>query len=102
MKVITKYVNIESKEFYLVSDFTNDGRKYYATIPYENTRDGVIKGMNGAQMCISFNSPAEAIENRIKDIKLNRLLDKYIAKGLDRKSAVMAMIEDPDYQAIYA
>ena len=102
MKVITKYVNIEGREFYLITDEHN-GEKYYGTIPYENTREGVlIKGMNGAQMCISFKSPAEALDNRKKDIVMNRILDRLEKTGLSRMDAVIAMIDDPEYQALYA
>lgn len=102
MKVLTKHVVIEEKEFYLISDVHED-QKYYGTIPYENTKDGVlIKGMNGAQMCISFNSIPEALENRRRDILLNRILDKYESSGLSRQEAVYAMLEDPEYHALYA
>lgn len=101
MKVITKCVNIESKEFYLISN-THEGKKYYGTIPYENTKNGVlIKEMNGIQMCISFNSPAEAIDNRKKDIVMNRILDRLEATGMNRMEAVTAMFETAEYKALY-
>ena len=102
MKIVTRSVIIENKEFYLVSDHTDDGKKYYATIPYENTRDGVlIKGMNGLEMCISFEGPAEAIVNRKKSIVMNRIVDRLMGNGLDRMGAVIAMIDDPEYKALY-
>ena len=101
MKVITKYVNIEDKEFYLITD-THEGRKYYGTIPYENTDNGVlIREMNGAEMCISFESIAEALDNRKKDIIMKDIISKFESQGMDRMEAVMAMIETPEYQALY-
>lgn len=103
MKVLTKVVDIDNQEFVLIAD-THDGRKYYGTIPYsELDESGRMKrALNGAQMCISFNSPAEAIDNRKRDIVMKRIVERFEAQGLDRMSAVMAMVETEEYKALYA
>ena len=103
MKVLTKNVLIESKEFALISD-THEGKKFYGTIPYtELDEHGCMKrALNGLQMCISWNSPAEAIVNRTRDIKLDKLLARYTEQGLTIMEAFEAVVGTEEYEAIYA
>ena len=60
MKILTKNVIIENKTFYLVEGVNNNGKTYYGTISHDNTK----QELNGIDMCISFESIADAIEQR--------------------------------------
>lgn len=102
MKVLTQRVTIEDKKFVLISD-EHDGRKYYGTIPYtELDESGRMKReLNGAGICLSFNNPAEAIDNRKKDIVMRRIISRFEAQGLTLMEATIAMIDTEEYKALY-
>ena len=93
MKVITRCVNIENKEFVLILD-EHDGRKYFGTIPYtELDEKGKMKRtLNGFEMAISFNSIADAIERRTRSIKIEKLINQYMQDGLTREQAAIKAI----------
>ena len=58
MKVISRCLVIEDREFILFQNEQN-GRIFYGTFPY-----GARGSLNGLQMCISFDSVEDAIEER--------------------------------------
>lgn len=87
MKVLTKNVNLMGEEFVLISDKTADGKTYFATIPYsELDSEGRMKrALNGFEMCLSFNTVAEALENRTNQIKV----DRFKAEGFSKAEVMM-------------
>jgi len=87
MKVLTKYVNLMGEEFVLISDKTEDDKTFFGTIPYsELDSDGSMKrALNGFEMCISFNTVAEALENRNNQIKV----DRFKAEGFSKAEVMM-------------
>lgn len=86
MKVLTKYVNLMGEEFVLISD-SSEGKTFFGTIPYsELDSEGRMKRtLNGFEMCISFNSVAEALENRNNQIKV----DRFKAEGFSKAEVLM-------------
>ena len=102
MKVVTSSVIIENEEFVLISD-QHEGRTFYGTIPCSNLdkHGRMIEGLNGAQMCISWNSPGEAIENRGRSILLGRIIKRYTDAGLDMMEAFAAMQTNSEYRKLY-
>ena len=89
MKVITKHVIIDNNDYALISD-NHEGRTYYGTIPYtEVDENGLLKKeLNGHDMCISFVSIADAIEERKNRIKI----EKYEAEGHTKAEVMMYVI----------
>lgn len=77
MKVITRVVDIENKQFVLIFDEQN-GQKFYGTIPYDElTASGCTKrALNGFEMCISDTIPG-ALERRMRYIAI----DNFIKEG---------------------
>lgn len=90
MKVLTKHVNLMGEEFVLISDKSADGKTYFATIPYyEIDSAGRLKRLlNGFDMCISFKDTAEALENRINQIKV----DRFKAEGFNEVEVMMFIL----------
>lgn len=86
MKVITKLVELENEKFVLIKDEQN-GRKFYGTIPYSelDERGCLKRPLNGFEMCVSFLNIADAIEQRNKQI----LVDRYKAKGHTKAEVMM-------------
>ena len=103
MKVLTKCVIFEDQKFFLIED-QHEGRRYWGTIPYSFVgSDGrMVKEINGVQMRMSFESPADALENRRKDVVMSRLLSGFKAQGLDLYEAMAAMMECEEYQQLYS
>lgn len=87
MKVLTKCVNLMGEEFVLISDKSEEGETYFATIPYsELDSEGRLKRrLNGFEMCLSFNTVAEALENRTNQIKV----DRFKAEGFSEAEVMM-------------
>ena len=103
MKVITKCVVIENKEYVLIEN-EQDGKKYWGTIPYtEIDEKGRMKRtMNGLEMKVSFKSAQDAYKQRRDEIVFKRLFKKYKAEGKTEDDAIIAAIKDPEYKAIFA
>lgn len=100
MTVITQNVNIENEDFVLIKD-TQGGKTFYGTIPYTELENGRLKrALNGFQMSIA-ETIGEAIIRRTKDIKVQHLIDKEIAKGFDKMTALMNVAGTPEYEAIF-
>jgi len=93
MKVLTKCVNIDGEEFVLIENTQND-KHFYGTIPYtELDEHGRMKrGLDGFEMVISFVSAADALEQRKRRIKQQKLMAEYIRAGLDRDSAIIKSV----------
>ncbi len=70
MTILTKNVIIENKAFYLIQS-EYDGKTFYGTIAHNETK----KQLNGAEMCISYESIADAIEHRKRNIIINEYLE---------------------------
>jgi hypothetical protein len=89
MKVLTKVVIIENEEFALITD-EYEGKKYYGTIPYSETdENGRLKRvLNGFDMCISFESIEDALEERTNRIKLER----FRAEGHTKAEEMMFVV----------
>ena len=98
MKVLTKCVNIENQEFVLIQDESNN-EKFYGTIPYsELDENGVMKReLNGLQICISFESPSEAILERNRSIVANRLMKQFKEDGQDEMQCIISLMQHPEY-----
>lgn len=103
MKVLTKRVNFEGQEFVLIKD-TQNGKTFYGTIPYtELDSEGRMKRtLNGIQMRISFENPAEALNNRRIAVAEDRILEGFKQQGMDLMEAIEAMVQTAEYQALYA
>lgn len=78
MKVLTKSVVIENREFVLITDTAN-GRRWFGTIPHEELDEhGRMKReLNGIQMRISFESVNDALMVRHADILIDKLLPRF-------------------------
>ena len=102
MKVITKSVIFEGQEFVLIKS-AHEGKTYYGTIPCaELDEKGCLKRvLNGAEMRISWEGPAEALENRRRDVVMTRLLDGFQQQGMDMMEAMMAMAQCDEYKKLY-
>ena len=92
MKVITKYVNIENEEFYLIKD-SHEGKTYYGTINYKDVdENGKLKRqLNGFQMCIA-DTVEEALARRERDIKTSKEIERLISLGMDREEAIIQAV----------
>lgn len=103
MKVLTNCVNIENEEFYLIKDKAVSGGVYFGTIPYsEVDGDGKLKRMlNGFDMAISFESPADAIVQRKRNIVISRLINGFMETGLTRQEAIIKMTATEEYKKLY-
>lgn len=103
MKVLTKCVEFEGQRFFLIED-EHEGRRYWGTIPYSFIgSDGrMIKEINGIQMRASFESAGDALNNRRKDIVMDRLLSGFMAMGMDEFQAMKAMMACEEYQQLYS
>ena len=103
MKVLTKCVVFEDQKFFLIED-QHEGRRYWGTIPYSFVgSDGrMIKAINGIEMRMSFESPADALNNRRKDIVMTRLLKGFREMGLSEYDSMVAMMECEEYQQLYS
>ena len=94
MKVVTKYVNIENREFVLIKDKSTDCNgetyEYYGTIPYEeiNEQGRLKRLLNGFDMCIA-DTANEAIVRRENDIKINNAIMSFLAQGYSKEDAIM-------------
>lgn len=95
MKVLAKCVNIMGEEFVLISDNTIDGKQFFGTIPYtELDEKGRMKrGLNGFEMSVDFESIEKAVKRRETDIKIEKLTQKYMKKGIDRLQAGVLAIK---------
>lgn len=92
MKVITKCVIIENEEFYLISDYDNDGHKYYGTIPYSEVKDGkMVRALNGFEIAVA-DTIAEAIARREHDLIVARKMKEYLAQGMSKEDAAIKAI----------
>ena len=102
MKVLTKSVIFENQEFVLIKN-QHEGRTYYGTIPCtELDNEGRMKReLNGVQMRISFESAADALNNRRIDVAMTRILDGFKAQGMDIYEAMAAMIQTEEYANLY-
>ena len=78
MKVLTKYVVIGNQEFVLIKD-EHEGQTYYGTIPYSDidSKGCLARKLNGFDMCISFESVAEAIDLRQNRIIIQRYSENH-------------------------
>ena len=97
MRVLTKCLQIQDKNFYLITDKSNvDGRVYYGTIPYTDVdENGKLKRvLCGFDMCISFKDINDAIKSRTDRINVDRLADRYELMGYERKQAEFKAIID--------
>lgn len=94
MKVVTKSVIIENEEFVLIKDTDTNYGEYYGTIPYtELDEEGKMKReLNGFEICVEH-TIAEALERRRLSIIRNRLIDKFVAQGMDRIAATVKAFE---------
>ena len=103
MKVLTKCVIFEGQEFVLIQN-SHEGRTYYGTIPYtELDESGRMKReLNGVQIQISWESPADAMNNRRRDVAMSRILEGYKAQGMDIYQAMAAMVQTEEYARLYA
>lgn len=99
MKVITQCYITEGQKFVLISDVQN-GRRFYGTIPYTNldNEGRMIRPMNGLEMKISFESAADAMQNRTQDIILDRIIKQYQAAGMSFDDALFAALKDETYR----
>lgn len=85
MKVITKNVVIEGKEFVLIQDqnenfvrvASNQSKIYYGTIPYsELDEQGKLKRqLNGFDMCIG-GTIDEALRRRLVNLKMQQYMNE--------------------------
>lgn len=102
MKVLTKCVVFEGQEFVLIQN-EHEGRRYWGTIPrVELDSDGRLKReLNGAHMRISWESPADALNNRRIDVAMSRLLDGFKSQGMDLYEAMKAMVQTEEYKHLY-
>ena len=103
MKVLTKSVVFEGQEFVLIKS-EHEGRTYYGTIPCTELDDhGCLKRvLTGVDMRISWENPAEALENRRRDVVMGRLLDGFKKQGMDTMEAFEAMAQCEEYRQLYA
>ena len=103
MKVLTRCVIFEDQKFALIKD-QHEGRTFYGTIPYtELDENGRMKReLNGVQMRISWESPADALNNRRIDVAMSRILDGFKAQGMDIYQAMAAMVQTEEYAKLYA
>ncbi len=101
MKVITRCYMTEGQKFVLISDVQN-GRRFYGTIPYTNldNEGRMIRPMNGVEMRISFESAADAMQNRTQDIILDRVIKRYQSTGMSFDDALLAALKDEVYRAV--
>lgn len=78
MKVLTRHVIIDDKDYALITD-TQNGQKYYGTICYDNVDENgtLTKRLTGYDMAVSLVSAADAIQNRIDQNKV----EKFKAEG---------------------
>lgn len=92
MKVITKHVNIENEEFYLIKN-SHEGKAYYGTINYKEVdENGKLKRqLNGFDMCIA-DTVGEALERRETDIKIKKEISRLMSLGINRKEAIMQAV----------
>lgn len=102
MKVLTKCVVFEGQEFALIKS-EHEGKPFWGTIPYTelDSRGCMKRTLNGAEMRISFENAAEALENRRRDVVMSRLLDGFKAQGMDDIEAFMALAKCAEYKALY-
>lgn len=103
MKVLTKCVIFEGQEFVLIQN-SHEGRTYYGTIPRtELDESGRMKReLNGVQMLISWESPADALNNRRRGVAMSRIIEGFKAQGMDIYEAMKAMIQTEEYASLYA
>ena len=89
MKVISKCLVVEDEKFVLIEDKCVN-LEYYGTIPYSELDEAgrMKRGLNGFEMCVSFDGIASAIKQREIRVKQDRLIDKYLAEGMDKISAI--------------
>ena len=94
MKVVSKSVVIENEEFVLIKDTNEAYGVYYGTIPYtELNEEGRMKReLNGFEICIDH-TIAGALERRKTDIIRNREIQKYLAMGFDKMTALIKAFE---------
>lgn len=102
MKVLTKCVIFENQNFVLVQN-QHENRTYWGTIPYcELDENGRMKReLNGIQMRISFESAADALNNRRIDVAMSRIIDGFKAQGMDIYQAMEAMLQTEEYKKLY-
>ena len=102
MKVLTKSVLFEGQEFVLIQN-SHEGRTYYGTIPCtELDSTGRLKRqLNGAEMQISWENPAVALENRRREVVITRLLNGLKSQGIEGMEAFKALQQCEEYQNLY-
>lgn len=102
MKVLTTHVIFEGQEFALIRS-EHEGKTFWGTIPYtELDASGRMKReLNGIQMRISWESAADALNNRRIDVAMSRILDGFKAQGMDMMQAFEAMIQTEEYRKLY-
>lgn len=102
MNVLSRNVIFEGQAFALIKG-QHDGRTFYGTIPYtELDESGRMKReLNGIQMRISWESAADALNNRRIDVAMSRILDGFKAQGMDIYQAMEAMIQTEEYANLY-
>lgn len=78
MKVLTKKVTIENKDYVLIQD-EQDEKVYYGTIPYSelDSQGRLKRRLNGMEMCINF----ESVERAINDRKTQNVLHNFVEEN---------------------